>query len=104
MAMKKPLLAALTASMSFQAASALAENYEVSLTRKGSNVIRTCDCASSRSATSRASVGAFPLFAGCSDPVFRYTDPARHAVNGLSEFSSPRRCAMPRRVACKGIE
>jgi hypothetical protein len=40
MAMKRKLLAALTALMSFQAAPALAENYEVNLTRKGSNVYK----------------------------------------------------------------
>ena len=40
MAMKKTLLAALAAMMSLQAAPALAENYEVNLTRKGSNVYK----------------------------------------------------------------
>jgi hypothetical protein len=40
MAMKKTLLAALSALMSLQAAPALAENYEVNLTRKGSNVYK----------------------------------------------------------------
>ena len=38
--MKKTLLAALAAMMSLQAAPALAENYEVNLTRKGSNVYK----------------------------------------------------------------
>ena len=38
--MKKILLAALAALMSFQAAPALADNYEVNLTRKGSNVYK----------------------------------------------------------------
>ena len=38
--MKKTLLAALSALMSLQAAPALAENYEVNLTRKGSNVYK----------------------------------------------------------------
>lgn len=38
--MKKTLLAALTGLMSIQAAPALAENYEVNLTRKGSNVYK----------------------------------------------------------------
>jgi len=38
--MKKILLAALAALMSFQAAPALAENYEVNLTREGSNVYK----------------------------------------------------------------
>ena len=38
--MKKTLLAALSALMSVQAAPALAENYEVNLTRKGSNVYK----------------------------------------------------------------
>ena len=38
--MKKALLAILAALMSLQAASALAENYEVNLTRKGSNVYK----------------------------------------------------------------
>jgi len=38
--MKKTLLAALAAMMSLQAAPALAENYEVHLTRKGSNVYK----------------------------------------------------------------
>lgn len=36
--MKKTLLAALASMMSLQAAPALAESYEVNLTRKGSNV------------------------------------------------------------------
>ena len=40
MAMKKTLLAALAAMMSLQAVPALAENYEVNLTRKGSNVYK----------------------------------------------------------------
>ena len=40
MAMRKILLAVLTALMSLQAAPALAENYEVNLTRKGSNVYK----------------------------------------------------------------
>jgi hypothetical protein len=40
MAMKMKLLAALAALMSLQAAPALAENYEVNLTRKGSNVYK----------------------------------------------------------------
>ena len=40
MAMKKTLLAALAAMMNLQAAPALAENYEVNLTRKGSNVYK----------------------------------------------------------------
>ena len=40
MAMKKALLAALSALISLQAAPALAENYEVNLTRKGSNVYK----------------------------------------------------------------
>ena len=40
MAMKKTLLAALSALMSLQAAPALSENYEVNLTRKGSNVYK----------------------------------------------------------------
>jgi len=38
--MKKPLLATLAALMGLQAAPALAENYEVNLTRKGSNVYK----------------------------------------------------------------
>ena len=38
--MKKPLLATLAALMGLQAAPVLAENYEVSLTRKGSNVYK----------------------------------------------------------------
>ena len=38
--MRKILLAVLTALMSLQAAPALAENYEVNLTRKGSNVYK----------------------------------------------------------------
>lgn len=38
--MKKTLLATLAALMSFQAAPAVAENYEVSLTRKGRNVYK----------------------------------------------------------------
>ena len=38
--MKKTLLAALAAMMSLQAVPALAENYEVNLTRKGSNVYK----------------------------------------------------------------
>ena len=38
--MKKILLAAIAALMSFQAAPALADNYEVNLTRKGSNVYK----------------------------------------------------------------
>lgn len=38
--MKKILLAALAALMSFQAAPALADNYEVNLTRKGSNIYK----------------------------------------------------------------
>ncbi len=38
--MKRALLATLTAVMSLQAAPALAENYEVNLTRKGSNVYK----------------------------------------------------------------
>lgn len=38
--MKKTLLAALAAMMSLQAAPALAESYEVNLTRKGSNVYK----------------------------------------------------------------
>ena len=38
--MKKTLLAALAALMSLQAAPTLAENYEVNLTRKGSNVYK----------------------------------------------------------------
>lgn len=38
--MKKTLLATLPALMSLQAAPALAENYEVNLTRKGSNVYK----------------------------------------------------------------
>ncbi|WP_256644930.1 hypothetical protein [Thermomonas paludicola] len=38
--MKKTLLAALTGLMSIQAAPALAENYEVNLTRKGSNAYK----------------------------------------------------------------
>ena len=38
--MKRKLLAALAALMSLQAAPALAENYEVNLTRKGSNVYK----------------------------------------------------------------
>ena len=38
--MKKTLLAALASMMSLQAAPALAENYEVNLTRKGSNVYK----------------------------------------------------------------
>ena len=38
--MKKTLLAALAAMMNLQAAPALAENYEVNLTRKGSNVYK----------------------------------------------------------------
>lgn len=38
--MKKTLLATLAALMSLQAAPALAENYEVNLTRKGSNVYK----------------------------------------------------------------
>jgi hypothetical protein len=38
--MKKPLLATLAALMGFQAAPALAENYEVNLTLKGSNVYK----------------------------------------------------------------
>ena len=38
--MKKILLAALAALMSFHAAPALADNYEVNLTRKGSNVYK----------------------------------------------------------------
>ena len=38
--MKKTLLAGLAALMSLQAAPALAENYEVNLTRKGSNVYK----------------------------------------------------------------
>ncbi|WP_454258639.1 hypothetical protein [Pseudoxanthomonas mexicana] len=38
--MKKTLLAALAAMMSLQTAPALAENYEVNLTRKGSNVYK----------------------------------------------------------------
>ena len=40
MAMKKTLLAALAAMMNLQAAPALAENYEVNLTREGSNVYK----------------------------------------------------------------
>ena len=40
MAMRKILPAALAALMSLQAAPALAENYEVNLTRKGSNVYK----------------------------------------------------------------
>ena len=40
MAMKKTLLAALAAMMSLLVAPALAENYEVNLTRKGSNVYK----------------------------------------------------------------
>jgi len=40
MAMKKTLLAALAAMMCLQAAPAQAENYEVNLTRKGSNVYK----------------------------------------------------------------
>jgi hypothetical protein len=40
MAMKETLLAALAAMMSLQAAPALGENYEVNLTRKGSNVYK----------------------------------------------------------------
>ena len=40
MAMEKTLLAALAALISIQAAPALAENYEVNLTRKGSNVYK----------------------------------------------------------------
>jgi hypothetical protein len=40
MAMKKPLLAALAALTSLQAAPARAESYEVNLTRKGSNVYK----------------------------------------------------------------
>jgi hypothetical protein len=40
MPMKKSLLATLAALMSLQAAPALAENYEVNLTRKGSNVYK----------------------------------------------------------------
>ena len=40
MAMKKTLLAALAAMMNLQAAPALAENYEVNLTRKASNVYK----------------------------------------------------------------
>ena len=40
MEMKKTLLAALAAMMSLQTAPALAENYEVNLTRKGSNVYK----------------------------------------------------------------
>ena len=40
MAMKRKLLAALAALISIQAAPALAENYEVNLTRKGSNVYK----------------------------------------------------------------
>lgn len=40
MAMKKTLLAALAAMMCLQATPALAENYEVNLTRKGSNVYK----------------------------------------------------------------
>ena len=40
MAIKKTLLAALAAMMSLQAVPALAENYEVNLTRKGSNVYK----------------------------------------------------------------
>ena len=40
MAMKKTLLAALAVMMSLQAAPALAESYEVNLTRKGSNVYK----------------------------------------------------------------
>lgn len=40
MAMKKTLLAALASMMSLQAAPALAESYEVNLTRKGSNVYK----------------------------------------------------------------
>jgi len=40
MAMKKTLLATLAALISLQAAPALAENYEVNLTRKGSNVYK----------------------------------------------------------------
>ncbi len=38
--MKKPLLATLAALMGLQAAPVLAENYEVNLTRKGSNVYK----------------------------------------------------------------
>ena len=38
--MKKTLLAALAAMMNLQAAPALAENYEVNLTRKASNVYK----------------------------------------------------------------
>ena len=38
--MKKPLLATLAALMGLQAAPTLAENYEVNLTRKGSNVYK----------------------------------------------------------------
>ena len=38
--MKKSLLATLATLMSLQAAPALAENYEVNLTRKGSNVYK----------------------------------------------------------------
>lgn len=38
--MKKPLLATLAALMGLQAGPALAENYEVNLTRKGSNVYK----------------------------------------------------------------
>lgn len=40
MLMKKPLLATIAALMGLQAAPALAENYEVNLTRKGSNVYK----------------------------------------------------------------
>jgi hypothetical protein len=40
MAMKRTLLTALAALMSLQTAPALAENYEVNLTRKGSNVYK----------------------------------------------------------------
>ncbi len=43
--MKKPLLATLAALMGLQAAPALAENYEVNLTRKGSNVYACASCA-----------------------------------------------------------
>ena len=40
MVMKKTLLATLAALMTLQAGPVLAENYEVSLTRKGSNVYK----------------------------------------------------------------